>query len=77
MFYPCQFCLACAQLWGAALHGNFLRNRGRTVLRSSLEGQVYSVDNEIQSNSLALKMSRLRRKLAKRRPRLLSKTFVE
>ncbi|WP_371412730.1 MULTISPECIES: hypothetical protein [Rhizobiaceae] len=36
------------------------------MLRSSLEGQVYSVDDEIQSNSLELKMSRLRRKLAKR-----------
>ena len=40
-----------------------LRNRGRTVLRSSLEGQVYSFDDEIQSNSLESNMSRLRRKL--------------
>ncbi|MNE92728.1 Transcriptional regulatory protein QseB [compost metagenome] len=41
-----------------------LRNRGRTVLRSSLEGQVYSFDDEIQSNSLESNMSRLRRKLS-------------
>lgn len=40
-----------------------LRNRGRTVLRSSLEGHVYSFDDEIQSNSLESNMSRLRRKL--------------
>jgi DNA-binding response OmpR family regulator len=33
------------------------------VLRSSLEGQVYSFDDEIQSNSLESNMSRLRRKL--------------
>lgn len=41
-----------------------LRNRGRTVLRSSLEEQVYSFDDEIQSNSLEANMSRLRRKLS-------------
>jgi DNA-binding response OmpR family regulator len=41
-----------------------LRNLGRTVLRSSLEGHVYSYDDEIQSNSLEANMSRLRRKLA-------------
>lgn len=41
-----------------------LRNRGRTVLRSSLEDSVYSFDDEIQSNSLEANMSRLRRKLA-------------
>ncbi|CAK7261771.1 MULTISPECIES: response regulator transcription factor [unclassified Shinella] len=41
-----------------------LRNRGRTVLRSSLEGHVYSFDDEIQSNSLEANMSRLRRKLS-------------
>lgn len=40
------------------------RNRGRTVLRSLLEDNVYSIDDEIQSNSLEANMSRLRRKLA-------------
>ncbi|MHB2266051.1 response regulator [Aliihoeflea sp. PC F10.4] len=40
-----------------------LRNRGRTVLRSLLEDNVYSFDDEIQSNSLEANMSRLRRKL--------------
>lgn len=41
-----------------------LRNRGRTVLRTSLEDSVYSFSDEIQSNSLEANMSRLRRKLA-------------
>ena len=41
-----------------------LRNRGRTVLRSTLEEKVYSFDDEIQSNSLEANLSRLRRKLA-------------
>lgn len=41
-----------------------LMNRGRTVPRSSLEDRVYSMDDEIQSNSLEANMSRLRRKLA-------------
>lgn len=41
-----------------------LRSRGRTVLRSSLEDNVYSYDDDIQSNSLEANMSRLRRKLA-------------
>lgn len=41
-----------------------IRNRGRTVLRSSLEDNVYSYDDEIQSNSLEANMSRLRRKLS-------------
>lgn len=41
-----------------------LRNRGRTVLRSSLEENVYSFNEEIQSNTLEANMSRLRRKLA-------------
>lgn len=41
-----------------------LRNRGRTVLRSSLEDNVYSFNEEIQSNSLEANMSRLRRKLS-------------
>ena len=40
-----------------------LRNRGRTVLRSSLEENVYSFNEEIQSNTLEANMSRLRRKL--------------
>ncbi|RZS77249.1 DNA-binding response OmpR family regulator [Phyllobacterium myrsinacearum] len=42
----------------------FLRNRGRTVLRSLLEERVYSFNDEIQSNSLEVNLSRLRRKLA-------------
>lgn len=41
-----------------------LKNRGRTVLRSSLEENVYSFNEEIQSNTLEANMSRLRRKLA-------------
>ncbi|MEH6719886.1 MAG: response regulator transcription factor [Aurantimonas endophytica] len=41
-----------------------LRNRGRTVMRGSLEETVYSYDDEIQSNSLEANVSRLRRKLA-------------
>jgi two-component system OmpR family response regulator len=41
-----------------------LRNRGRTVLRSSLEDSVYSFDDEIQSNSLEANMSRLRKRLS-------------
>ena len=40
-----------------------LRNRGRTVLRSSLEENVYSFNEEIQSNTLEANMSHLRRKL--------------
>ncbi|WP_054310453.1 response regulator transcription factor [Mesorhizobium sp. 1M-11] len=40
-----------------------LRNRGHTVLRSLLEDNVYSFDDEIQSNSLEANVSRLRRKL--------------
>jgi|EndMetStandDraft_3_1072993.scaffolds.fasta_scaffold45606_3 two-component system, OmpR family, response regulator len=41
-----------------------LRGRGRTVLRSTLEENVYSYDDEIQSNSLEANVSRLRRKMA-------------
>src|SRR5262245_45238595 len=41
-----------------------LRRMGRTVLRSSLEEAVYSIDDEIQSNALDTHVSRLRRKLS-------------
>ncbi|ATU92518.1 response regulator transcription factor [Phyllobacterium zundukense] len=40
-----------------------LRRMGRTVLRSTLEEMVYSMDDEIQSNALDTHVSRLRRKL--------------
>jgi DNA-binding response OmpR family regulator len=41
-----------------------LRRMGRTVARSSLEQAVYSIDDEIQSNALDTRVSRLRRKLS-------------
>jgi DNA-binding response OmpR family regulator len=44
-----------------------LRRMGRTVLRSSLEDAVYSIDDEIQSNALDTHVSRLRRKLTESR----------
>ncbi len=44
-----------------------LRRMGRTVLRSSLEDAVYSIDDEIQSNALDTHISRLRRKLTESR----------
>lgn len=50
-----------------------LRNRGRTVLRSLLEDNVYSFDDEIQSNSLEANMSRLRRKLGEAGAEILIK----
>lgn len=50
-----------------------LRNRGRTVPRSSLEDSVYSFNDEIQSNTLEANMSRLRRKLTDVRADLIIK----
>jgi DNA-binding response OmpR family regulator len=40
-----------------------LRRRNRTVLRETLENEVYGFEDEIQSNSLDSHVSRLRRKL--------------
>jgi DNA-binding response OmpR family regulator len=40
-----------------------MRRMGRTVVRSSLEAAVYSLDEEVQSNALDTHVSRLRRKL--------------
>jgi DNA-binding response OmpR family regulator len=40
-----------------------LNRLGRTVLRTSLEEAVYSIDDEIRSNALDAHVSRLRRKL--------------
>lgn len=42
---------------------SLMRRSGRTVRRTSLEDEVYGVDDEIQSNSLEAHISRLRRKL--------------
>jgi DNA-binding response OmpR family regulator len=42
----------------------FVKRRGRTVLRESLEKAVYGFDDEVQSNTLDSHISRLRRKLA-------------
>ncbi|MBX9649150.1 MAG: response regulator transcription factor [Xanthobacteraceae bacterium] len=44
-----------------------LRRMGRTVVRTSLEDAVYSIDDEIQSNALDTHISRLRRKLSEAR----------
>lgn len=40
-----------------------VRRAGRTVLRSTLENAVFSLDDEIQSNALDTHVSRLRKKL--------------
>jgi DNA-binding response OmpR family regulator len=40
-----------------------VKRRGRTVLRESLEQAVYGFDDEVQSNTLASHVSRLRRRL--------------
>jgi DNA-binding response OmpR family regulator len=43
---------------------SLIRRAGRTVLRETLEEEVYGSDDEIQSNTLESHISRLRRKLA-------------